>query len=294
MVLSRRAKIVFVALAAAALIFTIFGVVILMQVYNENNYPTALKNGDSFVYGYTSRYEGSLIGSTYVIPDGLLTASVVSIGSSFINLSLRNSFTFNGSLNTTTVYMLVSTQAASFPFFYHRDDAAARFPISAYTSEQPSGNYFGWTNNPRNYEVGYFVGVGNWYINSKTFVTNPAGVFGVFKLINHQYQIIGDIQYDNMTTIYVEQLTGVIVKSEYNSLIKNITSGTELYKESETLNLLQLTTFIFPILSSIVIFLNFGDPIITFITTYMIVITLIVAVILVIYLWKRTSAYRRE
>ncbi|NHI94280.1 MAG: hypothetical protein EAX96_17445 [Candidatus Lokiarchaeota archaeon] len=292
--MSRRAKIIFVALVAAALIFTIFGIVILAQVYTYDNYPTGLKNGDSFVYSYVSRYEGSLIGSTYIISDGLLTASVLSITTNFVNLSLTNAFHFNGSFNSTTTFMLVSTQQVNFPFFYQRDDAAARFPISSYISSQPTGNYFGWSSNPRNYQAGYFVGAGDWYINSKTFVVVPYGVFGVYKLINHQYQTIANIQYENMTTIYVEQLTGVIVMSEYYSNIRNMTSGTDLYKESETLKLVQLTTYTFPILSGIVIFLNFGDPIITFLTVYLIIIVLIITVIIVVYLWKRTSAYRRD
>lgn len=294
MVLSRRAKIVYVSFIAVALIFTIFGVIVLAQVYNTKNYPTELKNGNTFVYGYASSYRGSLLPSSYYISEASLTVSVVSINTNFINISVNNVFTFNGSLNSTTIYMLVSTQAADFPFFYLRDDAAARFPISSYTSYQPSGNYFGWTNNPRNYEVGYFVGAGNWYINSKTAVGVPGGFFGVYKLIDHNYQILGDILYDNMTTLYVEQLTGVIVKSDFYSIIKNITSGTELYEETESLNLLHTTTYLFPILSGIVIFLNFGDPIITFLTSYLIIITLIIAIIVAVYLWRRTSAFRSD
>ena len=292
--LSRRAKIIYVSLAAAAIIFTIFGTVSLAQVYNLNNYPTNLKNGDTFVYGYTSSYQGTLLSQSYYISDGLLTSSIVSINTNFINISLNNAFRFNGSLNSTTIFMLVSTQAADFPFFYLRDDAAARFPISGYTTYQPSGNYFGWTNNPRNYKEGYFVGSGDWYISSKTSIVVPDGVFGVYKLIEHNYQVINEILYDNMTTLYVEQLTGVIVKSDFYSIIKNVTSGTELYKETESLQLLQTSSYIFPILSTIVIFLNFGDPIITFLTSYLIIIALIIAVVVVIYLWKKTSAFRGD
>ena len=294
MILSKRTKIFVMALIVCAIIFVIFGIVILIQVYTYNNYPTGMKNGDTFVYGYEASYTGDKIGQSYIISDGLLTVGILNIGPTFINISLNNQFTFNGSFNSTNSYMAISTTDVNFPFFYNRDDSAARFDISSYTVYAPSGENFGWSGNPRYYEVGYYIGAGNWYINSKTVVLNPAGVFATFQLVNHNIQVNGDILLENKTTIYVEEATGVIVKSEYFNLIKNLTSGSELYRETETINLLHTTTYVFPLLSGMLIFLDFGEPIILFLERYFMIIVSIILIILIVYLWRKTSAFRRD
>ncbi len=292
MVLSKRAKIVYLALFTGAIIFTIFGIVILFQAYNNTNYPTDLRNGQTLVYAYSASYSGDDVGGTYIADDARLSISIINIGPNYVNISVTNNWTFNYVVYSSFNYSLISTTHVNFPFFIQRDDAYARFSISVDMTSMPTGEFFGWASNPRYFKIGYTVG--DYFINSKQIVGTPARTFGTYELIKHEIQVIDDILIENKTTIYVEQVTGVIVQSKYYSIIKNLTSNADLYKESETAKLVGTTTYTFPILSGMVLFLNLADPIILFLEQYFIVIVLIIAIILVVFLWKKSSGFRKD
>jgi len=292
MVLSKRAKIVYTALFAGALILTIFGIVVMYQAYNNNNYPTDLRNGQTLVYSYSAVYQGDDVGGIYSTSDTRLSISVIGIGTNYINISVTNNWTLDTVTYSTFNYTLISTSQVDFPFFTQRHDSNATFVLSVNMNVMPTGEFFGWASNPRYYKIGYTVG--DYFINSKRIITNTAGVFGTYELIKHQVQVIDDILIENKTTLQVEQVTGVIIQSQYHSLIKNLTSGAELYRESESLNLVITTTYTFPMLSGIIIFLNWADPIILFIEQYLIVMVLIFLVLLSIFIWKKSSGFRKD
>ena len=293
MALSKRAKIAYFTLFTGAIILSIVGILILYQAYgNNNNYPTDLKNGQTLIYSYSATYKGSDVGGTYLTSDTQLTLTIVSIGANSINVSVENNWTFASVTNSTLNYTLISTRQGSFPYFAQRDDATLRFSLSVSMGEMPMGEYVGWAPNPRYFKVGYMIG--EFYINKKQAVTVPDGVFGTYELIKHQVQVIDNILIENKTTLYVEQVTGVIVQSSYYSNIKNLTSNTDLYLETETSKLAFTSSYVFPLLSGMVLFLNLADPIILFLEQYLIIILLIVTVILIIYLWKRSSGFRKD
>ena len=90
---------------------------------------------------------------------------------------------------------------------------------------------------------------------------------------------------------YYEQWTGVLVNAENIFTIYNASTGEVLYFEFEYSFLTTFTNYKWPIMTTMMPVLSIADPILKFFTTYALFILVILLIVAIAVIWKKSSSY---
>lgn len=281
--MKKKIIVIFIILALITLGF-IFG--ILSVIDRQKGYPPGLELGNNFSYWY----DGIIFGSQ--VPSTLIHGELYTIVSGYNPLlKLIDIYTVNHWYNGSeehlkTAITTVSEFIPTFPLMNERNSSLGGI------AGQKSAEFFGWIL-PRDYIQGMFIN--NYVFEKAELKYTAAGTFSthVFTKANVTRDA-NNLVTTELTKLYYEQWSGVLVYAEHTFSVFNSSSAEILFFEYEYSFLMTFTNYKWPMGTTLMPVLSFAQPVIDFFSTFAIFILIILLVIAIAYLWRKSSSFYRS
>jgi len=243
-----------------------------------------LQVGDHFHYGFAITYSG--LNYTTDTDIGQLTLTVNEIDSELNIAQVNLTNTLSGPLRQVMLSLVDPPNPSQLlnQSFYYRGEAIGTHGESFGIQ----GEYFGWL--PSTISVGGTVG--DWTVVGEVTQNVGAGSFATYEVVQTTYTTSKGIEYITVTHLYYEQLTGVLIHSDYVNTVRAQTNHSRIYyHEAETMDLIA-GSYDFPLLSKVMPLLILINPVLDMLGTYGFFILLTIVVVLVILLAKKQLVRR--
>ena len=243
-----------------------------------------LQVGDRLYYGFAIADSG--LNYTTDSDTGQLTLTVKEIDSGLQLAQVNLTNTLSGSSHNimlSLVAPLIPSRVLNQSFYYRGNAIGSHgenFGIQ--------GEYFGWLHSTLS--IGSTLG--EWTIIGEATQNVGAGSFATYEVVQTTYETVQGIEYITVTHLYYEQLTGVLIHSDYVNTVRTQTNHSRIYyHETETMDLIA-STYDFPILSKVMPLLILINPVLDMLITYGFFILCAIVVVLVILLAQKQLVRR--
>ncbi len=150
------------------------------------------------------------------------------------------------------------------------------------------GEYFGWLHS----SIAIGEKIGDWTIVGEKTQFIGAGTFATYELVLTTYQITDSTEFVTQTFLYYEQLTGILVHFEYESILRSTVNHSKVfYHEMEQMDLTS-SSYNFPLLAKVMPLLIIMHAVLDMLYTYSLIIGLLIVIILAIYFIKKSFVRR--
>lgn len=270
-------------LAVIGLLITFF-ILGLVSINLSKGTVKGLQVGDQLHYGFAVTYSG--LNYTTDSDSGQLTVVVYDIDSALDIALLNVTNTLSGSFRESML-SLVDPSLPSRTLnqsFYYRGNAIGshgeNFGIQ--------GEYFGWVHST----ISIGSSLGEWTVVGEATQNVGAGTFATYEVVLTTYETVQGIEYITVTHLYYEQLTGVLIHSDYVNTVRAQTNHSQIYyHEAETMDLIA-SSYDFPVLSKVMPLLILINPVLDMLATYGFFILCAIVVVLVILLAQKQLVRR--
>lgn len=270
-------------LVVIGLIITFF-ILGLVSINLNKGTVKGLQEGNHFRYAFAITYSGLNYTASTANGQLILTVDEIDTG---LNIALVNASNILSGSSRLFVLSLIAPPIPSRTLnqsFYYRGAAIGthgeNFGIQ--------GEYFGWLHS--SLSIGSTLG--DWTVVGEMTQDVGAGSFATYELVQTTYTTSQGIEYITVTHLYYEQLTGVLIHSEYTHTVRAQSNSSQIYYyEAEQMDLIA-SSYNFPILSKVMPVLILINPVLDMLATYGFFILLTIVAVLVILLARKQLVRR--
>ncbi|MHA1378978.1 MAG: hypothetical protein ACTSRG_11400 [Candidatus Helarchaeota archaeon] len=269
--------IIILALITLGFIFGIWSV-----IDREKGYPPGLELGTNLSYWYDSLIFGNQVPSTTIHGELYTIVGGYNPLLRQIELLTLNNW-YNGSQHHVKQEVVsISELVPTFPLRSVRNSSIGGI------NGQVSGEFFGWIL-PRDYPSG--IAINNYFLEKTELKSTAAGTFSTNVFTKANITKENDISISELTRLYYEQWSGVMVYGEHIFSVVNSTSGEIMFFEYEYTFLTTISNYKWPLVTLMMPVLSFSKPVTDFFSTYALFILVILLAVAIIVLWKKSSIY---
>jgi hypothetical protein len=277
----KKSSIYTLVVIGVLIIFFILG---LVSINLSKGTVKGLQGGDRLYYGFGITYRG--LNYTTGSDSGQLTLTVNEIDPVLHLAQVNVTNTVSGALRQIMLSLVdppIPSRTLNQSFYYRGNAIGSHgenFGIQ--------GEYFGWLHSTLS--IGSTLG--DWTVVGEATQNVGAGSFATYEVVQTTYEKAQGIEYITITHLYYEQLTGVLIHSDYVNTVRAQTNHSRIYyHEAETMDLIA-SSYDFPVLSKVMPLLILINPVLNMLATYGFFILCAVVVVLIILLAQKQLVRR--
>jgi hypothetical protein len=268
----------------AIVLIVIFLILGLFSISSSKGTVTGLQVGNHFHYGFAINYSGTNYTTSTATGELFVRVNAIDSQLHLVQVNLTN--TLSGSLRQVMLSQLdppIPSRTLNQSFYYR--GRAIGLHGENYGIQ---GEYFGWIHST----ISIGEKLGAWTIVGETTQNVGAGSFATYEVVQTTYNLTKGTEYITVTHLYYEQLTGVLVHLEYQSIVRAQNDHSKIYYQESEIMDLTASSYNFPLLSKFMPVLILINPVLDMLATYGFFILLAIVVILVILLAKKQLVKR--